>query len=72
MAHMRLSDLIESYYSNLTDQVKTDSSYLDSSYLTLFVEQLVTDFVYLAIHKSIPTGLYENYLRSFLSLPLNE
>jgi hypothetical protein len=53
MAHMRLSDLIESYYSNLTDQVKTDSSYL-----TLFVEQLVTDFVYLAIHKSIPTGLY--------------
>jgi hypothetical protein len=67
MAHMRLSDLIESYYSNLTDQVKTDSSYL-----TLFVEQLVTDFVYLAIHKSIPTGLYENYLRSFLSLPLNE
>ena len=67
MAHMRLSDLIESYYSNLTDQVKTDSSYL-----TLFVEQLVTDFVYLEIHKSIPTGLYENYLRSFLSLPLNE
>ena len=23
--HMRLSDLIESYYSNLTDQVETDS-----------------------------------------------
>ena len=25
LAHMRLSDLIESYYSNLTDQVETDS-----------------------------------------------
>ena len=25
MAHMRLSDLIESYYSNLTDEVETDS-----------------------------------------------
>jgi len=25
MEHMRLSDLFKSYYSNLTDQVETDS-----------------------------------------------
>ncbi len=33
MAHMRLPDLIESYYPNLTVQVETDST--DSDKLTL-------------------------------------
>lgn len=31
LAHMRLPDLIDSHYSNLTDQVETDSTDVDST-----------------------------------------
>lgn len=63
LAHMRRSDLIESYYSNLTDEVETES--IDAYYLASLNRLDFTQHLQMGLNFLLQSGWVANLPTSF-------